>query len=75
MSLTLSGMLIRPSESSSVAPDSYRISMRSKGDVDVNSVATRFGGGGHCNAAGCSLDGPYADVRARLLAELTRALS
>lgn len=58
-----------------IAPESYRISMRSKGDVDVNSVARTFGGGGHKNAAGCSMDGPYADVRARLLTELTRALS
>ena len=58
-----------------IAPESYRISMRSKGDVDVNSVARTFGGGGHRNAAGCALDGPYADVRARLLAEMIRALS
>jgi len=57
-----------------IAPESYRISMRSKGDVDVNSVARTLGGGGHKNAAGGGLDGPYADVRARLLAELTRAL-
>ena len=46
-----------------IAPNSYRISMRSKGDVDVNSVANKFGGGGHRNAAGCTLNGPYADVR------------
>lgn len=58
-----------------IAPGSYRISMRSKGDVDVNSVAARFGGGGHANAAGCSLDGPYADVRRKLLDELCRALT
>ncbi|HKY22266.1 MAG TPA: bifunctional oligoribonuclease/PAP phosphatase NrnA [Vicinamibacterales bacterium] len=58
-----------------IAPDRYRISMRSKGDVDVNSIAARFGGGGHKNAAGCSVDGPYADVRARVLVELDRALS
>ena len=57
-----------------MAHGSYRISMRSKGAVDVNRVARAFGGGGHKNAAGCSMDGPYADVRARLLAELTRAL-
>ena len=46
-----------------IAPDSYRISMRSKGDVDVNRVANTFGGGGHKNAAGCSLNGAYPDVR------------
>ena len=58
-----------------IAPDSFRISMRSKGNVDVNRVANVFGGGGHKNAAGCSLDGRYADVRQKLVAELTRALT
>ena len=58
-----------------IAPDSYRISMRSKGDVDVNSVANKFGGGGHKNSAGCSLTGAYPDVRKRLLEELCRSLT
>lgn len=57
-----------------MAAGDYRISMRSKADVDVNRVAKAFGGGGHKNAAGCSMTGSYADVRARLLAELARAL-
>lgn len=57
-----------------VTPNCYRISMRSKGAVDVNRVAALFGGGGHRNAAGCSLEGPYPDVRRRLVAELQRAL-
>ena len=35
----------------------YRVSMRSKGDIDVGSVAKEFGGGGHKNAAGCSASG------------------
>jgi phosphoesterase RecJ-like protein len=58
-----------------IAPDSFRISFRSKGDVDVNRVANRFGGGGHKNAAGCSLNGPYADVRRQIVAELNLALT
>ena len=58
-----------------IEPNSYRISMRSKGDVDVNRVANTFGGGGHKNAAGCTLNGPYADVRAKLLEELCRSLT
>jgi phosphoesterase RecJ-like protein len=58
-----------------ISPEYFRISMRSKGDVDVNRVANVFGGGGHKNAAGCSLYGPYADVRSRLVTELTRALA
>jgi len=58
-----------------VAPDSYRVSMRSKEDVDVNRVAKTFGGGGHKNAAGCTLTGRYADVREKLLEELCRSLT
>ena len=57
-----------------IEPQVYRISMRSKGDVDVNAVARKFGGGGHKNAAGCSMNGPYADVRRTLVAELDRAI-
>ena len=57
------------------APNSFRISLRSKGNVDVNRVANAFGGGGHKNAAGCTLDGPYPEVRRKLVDELTRALT
>jgi phosphoesterase RecJ-like protein len=53
----------------------YRISMRSKGDVDVNLVAKKFGGGGHKNAAGCSMTGDYPHVRSMLLTDLERALN
>ena len=35
-----------------------RLSLRSKGLVDVAAVAESFGGGGHRNASGCTLDGP-----------------
>ena len=37
--------------------DDYRVSMRSKGNIDIGSVAKTFGGGGHKNAAGCSATG------------------
>ena len=39
-----------------------RISFRSKGAVDVRSVAATFGGGGHRNAAGCTLKTPAAET-------------
>jgi phosphoesterase RecJ-like protein len=38
-------------------PDDWRVSMRSKGEVDVNAIAKEFGGGGHKNASGCSATG------------------
>ena len=52
----------------------YRVSMRSKGDVDVCAVAKAFGGGGHKNASGCSVTGRYPDVRARVVRELIAAI-
>ena len=58
-----------------IAPDSFRVSLRSKGSVDVNRVANIFGGGGHKNAAGCTLNGSYGDVRQKVVTELTRALT
>jgi len=44
----------------------YKISMRSKGTVDVAFVCSRFGGGGHKNAAGCTIDGDLNEVEMRL---------
>jgi phosphoesterase RecJ-like protein len=38
--------------------ETYRVSMRSKGAIDVGAVATQFDGGGHKNAAGCTVTGP-----------------
>lgn len=36
----------------------YQYGLRSKGDFDVSTIAKRFGGGGHKNAAGFQLDQP-----------------
>jgi phosphoesterase RecJ-like protein len=41
----------------------YRVSLRSKGEIDVGQVAKGFGGGGHKNASGCTVPGPYAHAR------------
>jgi len=52
-------------------PDSrYRVSLRSKGQLNVASVAERFGGGGHECASGCSLEGPLPVAVARVMAQL-----
>jgi phosphoesterase RecJ-like protein len=37
--------------------EEYRVSMRSKGPIDIGAVAKEFGGGGHKNAAGCTVTG------------------
>src|SRR5437588_11222834 len=36
----------------------FRVSLRSKGKLNVAAVAEHFGGGGHKCASGCSMDGP-----------------
>ena len=53
--------------------DSCRVSMRSKG-MDVTKIATKFGGGGHVRAAGCSIAKPFAEAKAALLAAIADAL-
>jgi phosphoesterase RecJ-like protein len=40
----------------------WRVSLRSKGSVDIGAIARWQGGGGHTNAAGCSAKGPLDDV-------------
>ncbi len=49
----------------------YRVSLRSKGKLNVADIAERFGGGGHECASGCSMDGPLSIAVARML-ELIR---
>lgn len=48
----------------------YRVSLRSKGKLDVAHVAESFGGGGHECASGLSVDGPLAEAVSRVLALL-----
>lgn len=52
--------------------DSYKLSLRSKGVINVAAVAEAFGGGGHANAAGFSMQGTFADVRSRILERIAR---
>ncbi len=51
----------------------FRISLRSKGAVDVAAVAAAFGGGGHECASGCALEGPLEVARERLQDQLRLA--
>ncbi|HSL19716.1 MAG TPA: bifunctional oligoribonuclease/PAP phosphatase NrnA [Methylomirabilota bacterium] len=55
-------------------PGKVKVSLRSRGAVDVRSVAADFGGGGHTNAAGCSLEGDLGEARRALEASLARLL-
>jgi phosphoesterase RecJ-like protein len=53
----------------------YRVSFRSKGRVDVGAVARSFAGGGHRNAAGCTIAGDLLHVRETVLARLEPELA
>lgn len=55
------------------ARHAVRVSLRSKGGLDVGAVAARFGGGGHRAAAGCTLEPPLEAAKARVLAALAEA--
>jgi bifunctional oligoribonuclease and PAP phosphatase NrnA len=48
----------------------YRVSIRSKGEVNVSTVAEHFGGGGHKCASGCSVDGPLDAAVSRITGRL-----
>jgi len=48
----------------------FRVSLRSKGQLNVAAVAEEFGGGGHACASGCSLDGPLSVAVSRIVARL-----
>jgi bifunctional oligoribonuclease and PAP phosphatase NrnA len=57
------------------APGTVKASLRAKGEVAVNKIAHRFGGGGHENAAGCTLSGTLEEAAASLLQAVREALA
>src|SRR5580765_4260095 len=56
------------------APGIYRTSLRSKGDVNVARIAEQFGGGGHRNAAGCTLKGNCDQIEQQIVPLLQDAI-
>ena len=51
-----------------VGTNEYRVSLRSKGNINVARVAESFGGGGHKNAAGLKVEGEW-DVKEQEIVE------
>ncbi|MCX7991366.1 MAG: bifunctional oligoribonuclease/PAP phosphatase NrnA [Proteobacteria bacterium] len=45
----------------------YKLSLRSKGLIDVAQLAIKLGGGGHRNAAGCKVRGSFYDVKEKVM--------
>jgi phosphoesterase RecJ-like protein len=57
-----------------IGPDDWRVSMRSKGDIDINLIAKEFGGGGHKNASGCSAHGERTALQTLFEQKVARAI-
>lgn len=56
-------------------PKRCKVSLRSSGSDDVRTLAASFGGGGHLNAAGATLDATLAQAEAKCLYGLDAVLS
>lgn len=52
----------------------WKVSLRSKYDVDVSKVAQKFGGGGHVKAAGLSIEGAIESVKKKVLQSVKEAI-
>lgn len=57
-----------------LSPDQYRVSLRSRRDVDVAKIAEKFQGGGHPQAAGCTVTGNLPEVKAKIFGGVRAAL-
>lgn len=57
-----------------VGCDQFRVSLRSKGDINVAKVAELFGGGGHKNAAGLRIEGNWDEAETMIVNALKYAL-
>jgi phosphoesterase RecJ-like protein len=54
--------------------EQYRVSMRSKGDIDIGAIAKEFEGGGHKNAAGCTVTGPIDSLQKLFIQKIEAAI-
>ncbi len=57
-----------------VEPNTFRVSLRSKGDLNVARIAEQFGGGGHKNAAGCRVEGDWDELEQELIEAIWLAI-
>ena len=55
--------------------NTIRVSLRSKGKINVAAIAERLDGGGHENASGCTVAGPLVRAQGQIVGELRSALA
>lgn len=56
------------------AENQYKVSLRSKGKIEVVSIAEALGGGGHAHAAGAFVKRPYPELKDKVVVALTEKL-
>jgi phosphoesterase RecJ-like protein len=56
------------------ADGSYKISVRTNGELNASDICANFGGGGHVRAAGCSVTGSLQEIKNAILKQVKRAL-
>ncbi|MEQ1665865.1 MAG: bifunctional oligoribonuclease/PAP phosphatase NrnA [Bdellovibrionales bacterium] len=56
------------------APNLYKISLRSKGPIEVLGIAENFGGGGHMFASGAECTGNYNEIHDNLVNQILSRL-
>jgi phosphoesterase RecJ-like protein len=54
--------------------DEIRVNLRSQGKIDVNKIASLFGGGGHKTASGATVRGKIDYVRRKVLTKIKESL-
>jgi phosphoesterase RecJ-like protein len=52
---------------SQIGEKQFKLSLRSKGKVNVEKIAAKFGGGGHVNAAACRIEGDIESIKSQVL--------
>lgn len=58
-----------------VRPQFFRVSLRSKGDINVARIAEKFGGGGHKNAAGLRIEGDWNECERKIVAAVIESVN
>lgn len=51
-----------------------RVNFRSQGNIDVNKIASFFGGGGHKTASGCTMHGGLEEIKTKVLKKIEAAI-
>ncbi|RME14195.1 MAG: bifunctional oligoribonuclease/PAP phosphatase NrnA [Bdellovibrio sp.] len=54
--------------------DTYKLSLRSKGEIEILSIAENFQGGGHMFASGALIKGPFKEIKEKVVSQFLNRL-